>query len=49
MYILMLEDLDQNQNIKIWACFVKNTLSNSGFYHVWLAQGVGDIDIFVNF
>ena len=46
MYKLMLEDLDQNPNTKNWASFVKNTLSNSGFYHVWLAQGFGDIKIF---
>ena len=47
VYKLMLEDLDQNPNIKNWASFVKNTLSNSGFYHVWLTQGVGDIKIFL--
>ena len=47
VYKLMLEDLDQNPNIKNWACFVKTTQSNSGFCHVWLAQGVGDIKIFL--
>ena len=47
MYKLIIEDLDLNQNIQNWSCFIENTLSNSGFYHVWLTQGVGDIKMFL--
>ena len=42
IYSLMLNDIAERPNIQNWAALVKNTLSNLGFFHVWVAQGVGD-------
>ena len=48
VYKFMLNDIHRNPNIKNWANMVKNTLSNLGFYNVWLAQGVGNINNFLH-
>ena len=48
IYRLMLNDIDERPNAKNWAAFVKNTLSNLGFFHVWEAQGVGDVNNFLS-
>ena len=31
-----------------WAYLVKDLLSRLGFYHVWLNQGVGNVNAFLN-
>ena len=43
IYRVMTCDMTDRQNVQNWACLVRNTLANLGFYHVWLAQGVGDV------
>lgn len=46
----MLRDIETKPNInmiKNWASLLKNSLSNLGFLHVWLSQGVGDIKLFI--
>ena len=44
---LMLRDIETKPNIKNWASLLRNILSNLGFLHVWLSQGVGDIKQFL--
>lgn len=44
---LMLKRLDDCNRIT-WATKIRNLLSRYGFGHVWLSQGVGDINGFVN-
>ena len=46
--IMMLDDINGRPNVKNWASLVKNMLSNLGFYHVWVAQGVGDENNFLS-
>ena len=43
----MLSDIDINDRKTNWALLVKKSLSNLGFYEVWLQQNVGDVDIFL--
>ena len=43
----MLRDIETKPNIKNWASLLKNILSNLGFMHVWLSQGVGDLNEFL--
>ena len=47
IYNLMLRDIETKPNIKNWASLLRNILSNLGFLHVWLSQGVGDIKQFL--
>ena len=47
IYNLMLRDIETKANIKNWASLLRNILSNLGFLHVWLSQGVGDIKQFL--
>ena len=44
---MMLRDIETKPNIKNWASLLRNILSNLGFLHVWLSQGVGDIKQFL--
>ena len=44
----MLTDINDRPNIQNWASLVRNTLSNLGFFNVWIAQGVGDVNIFLS-
>ena len=44
----MLTDINDKPNIQNWASLVRNTLSNLGFFNVWIAQGVGDVNIFLS-
>ena len=43
----MLNDIADRQNIQNWASLVRNTLANLGFFEVWLAQSVGDMNKFL--
>ena len=43
----MLNDIDDTQKIQNWASLVRNTLANLGFFEVWLAQGVRDMNKFL--
>ena len=43
----MLSDLEQYPTEKSWAKSVKTLLENSGFYNVWLNQGVENEDVFL--
>ena len=47
IYNLMLRDIETKPNSKNWASLLRNILSNLGFLHVWLSQGVGDIKQFL--
>ena len=47
IYNVMLNDIADRQNIQNWASLVINTLANLGFFEVWLAQGVGDMNKFL--
>ena len=42
----MLLLMDENEK-KCWASDIKNILCRSGFYFVWLNQGVEDVKIFL--
>ena len=48
IYKMMLTDLDEYPNKINWAYLVKDLLSRMGFYHVWLNQGVGNVNLFLN-
>ncbi len=45
---MMLNDIEIMPNVNNWAVLVKNTLAGLGFYHVWLAQGVGNTKHFLS-
>ena len=45
---MMLTDLDEYPNKINWAYLVRGLLSRMGFYHVWLNQGVGNVNLFLN-
>ena len=47
-YELMLSDLLRKPNSMNWASKVKDLLSSMGFYVVWLAQGVGNKNVFLS-
>ena len=47
-YELMLSDLHRKPNSVNWASKVKDLLSSMGFYDVWLAQGVGNKNVFLS-
>lgn len=44
---MMLQDMERAPNTINWASLVKRMLTELGFYHVWLSQGVGDITNFL--
>ena len=44
---MMLNDCQVNPEKSNWASSVRNLLSNYGFMDVWLAQGVGNTNIFL--
>lgn len=48
IYKLMLDDIEIRPLKHNWATQVKSVLSSLGFYHVWLAQGVGDYTSFLS-
>ncbi|MCG7875034.1 MAG: reverse transcriptase domain-containing protein [Candidatus Thiodiazotropha endolucinida] len=48
IYNMMLTDLDDYPNKINWAYLVRDLLSRMGFYEVWLHQGVGNIELFLN-
>ena len=48
VYNLMLRDLERLPNKVNWASLVKHLLMSLGFYNVWLDQGVGNYDGFIN-
>ena len=43
----LLEYEENNNDTKSWAYNVKILLQSIGFSHVWIYQGVGDIDMFL--
>ncbi len=47
IYKMMLSDIEERPNKQNWAALVRNLLSELGFYHVWLAQGVGNVNSFL--
>lgn len=47
IYNMMLQDLEGTPTTRNWASLVKCMLTELGFYHVWLSQGVGDIPHFL--
>ena len=44
----MLTDLDEYRNIINLAYLVRELLSRMGFNYVWLSQGVGNVNAFLN-
>lgn len=48
IYNMMLLDIENLENKENWALLVKRLLDSLGFSDVWLAQGVGDLNIFLN-
>ena len=48
IYNVMLTDINDIPNIQNWASLVRNTFSNLGFLNVWIAQGMGDENIFLS-
>ena len=47
IYNLMLNDIEQHPTHQNWASSVRNLLSRLGFFDVWIAQTVGNIDAFL--
>ena len=47
VYRMMLRDMDLKRNSVNWASLIKHLLMSLGFYDVWLAQGVGDYNVFI--
>lgn len=47
VYNIMMQDLQRLPDKTSWAKSVKMLLENLGFSHVWLSQGVGDMEIFM--
>lgn len=48
VYNMMLQDIDTMANKENWALLVKKLLGSLGFNEVWMAQGVGDVNVFLN-
>ena len=48
VYNLLLHDAEIYPNKKSWVTLLKSLLSELGFYEVWLAQNVGNTDIFLS-
>ncbi len=47
-YNILINDIDNLPTTTNWASLVKTLLRNHGFYHVWINQGVGHIEAFLN-
>ena len=47
-YHLMINDIENKPNFLNWASRVKQLLSTLGFYEVWVNQGVGNKNVFLN-
>ena len=45
---LMKRDMDAMPEKENWAMLVKRLLGSWGFNNVWLAQGVGNVNMFLN-
>ena len=48
IYYTIKNDSEASVHKKNWVTYVRDLLSSLGFYEVWLAQGVGDIKLFMN-
>ena len=48
MYKVLDTDANINPNKVSWVTLLKNLLSTLGFYEVWLAQSVGNVDVFIH-
>ena len=48
IYNMMLHDLEVLPHKTNWASLVRQLLMSLGFYEVWLAQGVGNVDVFLS-
>lgn len=48
VYDLMMRDMELFPRKTNWASLVKNLLMSLGFYDVWLNQGVGNVNVFMN-
>ena len=48
MYNTMINDLEVNPNKNNWASLLRDLLSQMGFNHVWAAQGVGNMNAFLD-
>ena len=48
IYNMMLEDMDSMPDKDNWASLVKKLLESLGFNDVWLAQGVGNVNLFLS-
>ena len=47
-YNMMLSDLENHPEQKSWVKSIKSLLESTGFYHVWLYQGVGNTKAFLS-
>ncbi len=45
---MMIDDINDSPTKTNWASLVKSMLESHGFYHVWVNQGVGDVEIFLS-
>ena len=48
LYKDLLNEIDRNSNLMNWAGLLRNLLESGAFAHVWLFQGVGDTNRFLN-
>ena len=48
VYKTMVQDIELRPRSTNWAMYVKNILTQLGFYHVWLNQGVENIPLFIS-
>jgi len=49
VYNMMLSDLENYPEQKSWVSSVKALLESTGFYHAWLYQGVGNVEVFLSY
>jgi len=48
VYEVLDTDANSNPNKVWWVTLLKNLLSTLGFYEVWLAESVGNVDVFIH-
>jgi len=45
---MLKSDIENRQNVKNWCSLVRNLLCELGFYDAWLAQSVGNVNMFLS-
>ena len=48
VYSMLKSDFENRQNVKNWCSLVRNLLCELGFHDAWLAQSVGNVNMFLS-